>query len=313
MAEGRSQIPSPPPYPPPMPEVFLNGQFIDRSDATVSAFDAGLQHAVGLFETMPGVNDDQGPRIIGLREHMTRLETSARELKLSDNLNAEGLAEAALETLKRSAHPRARIRLSVTGGDLNLLQTQGASNARPTILIDAQPATQYPDAMFDRGIMAAVATARANPFDPTSSHKTLNYWWRLRELQLAATKGAGEALVFDVTNHLTGACVANACVVKGEVLMTPIARGEERQGALPSPTLPGITRSMVLGWAEDAGLEVQRRMLTIDDVLDADEIFLTNSGFGVLPVVRIEAREIGTAQPGEVTKTMIQRWRDTRG
>jgi branched-subunit amino acid aminotransferase/4-amino-4-deoxychorismate lyase len=40
---------------------------------------------------------------------------------------------------------------------------------------------------------------------------------------------------------------------------------------------------MVLGWAEDAGLEVQRRMLTIDDVLDADEIFLTNSGFGVLP------------------------------
>ncbi len=296
-----------------MPEVFLNGQFTERAQATVSAFDAGLQHAVGLFETMPGVNDDQGPRIIGLREHMTRLGTSARELKLSDDLNAEGLGEAALETLRRAGHPRARVRLSVTGGDLNLLQTKGESNARPTVLIDAQPATAYPDAMFDRGVIVTVATARANPFDPTSSHKTLNYWWRLRELQVAAGRGAGEALVFDVTNHLTGACVANACCVKGDVLMTPIARGEERAGGLPSPTLPGITRAMVLGWAEEAGLEVQRRMLTIDDVLDADEIFLTNSGFGILPVVGVEAREIGTAQPGEVARAMIARWRTARG
>lgn len=296
-----------------MPEVFLNGRFIERSEATVSAFDAGLQHAVGLFETMPGVNDERGPRIVGLREHMTRLGTSARELKLSDDLNAEGLGGAALETLKRAGHARARVRLSVTGGDLNLLQTRGETNARPTVLIDVQPATAYPDLMFDRGVIATVATARANPFDPTSAHKTLNYWWRLRELQVAASRGAGEALVFDVTNHLTGGCVANACCVKGDVLMTPIARGEERAGGLPSATLPGITRAMVLGWAEDAGLEVQRRMLTIDDVLDADEVFLTNSGFGVLPVVGVEAREISAAQPGEVARGMIARWREARG
>ncbi|MEM7755083.1 MAG: aminotransferase class IV [Planctomycetota bacterium] len=296
-----------------MGEVFCNGTFVERDAATISAFDAGVQHAVGLFETMLGVNDDNGPRIVGLREHMERLATSARELRLSEDLNAEALGEAALETVKRSGHDRSRVRLTVTGGDLNLLQSSGSSNARATVLIDAQPATAYPEAMFERGVMVTIAEARANPLEPTASHKTLNYWWRLRELQIAAGKGGGEALVFDVTNHLAGGCVSNAIAIKGDVAMTPIVRGEERAGGVPSPVLPGVTRGMALGWLEDAGLEVQRRMLTIDDVLDADELVLTNSGFGVLPVIRVEANDIGAGAPGPVTRGLIERWGGASG
>jgi branched-chain amino acid aminotransferase len=296
-----------------MSKVFHDGAFVDRDTARVSAFDAGVQHGVGLFETMLGLNDADGPRIVGLRDHMDRLATSARDLMLTESINAEALGEAALETVRTSGHERARVRLTVTGGDLNLLQSRGSSNAALSVLIDAQQATAYPPAMFERGVMASVADARANPFDPTASHKTLNYWWRLRELQAAAAKGAGEALIFDVTNHLAGGCVCNAIVIKGDVAMTPIVRGEERPGGVPSPVLPGVTRSMVLGWAEDDGMEVQRRMLTVDDVLDADEIVLTNSSFGVLPVIRVEAREISTGQPGDRAKAWIARWRDTVG
>ena len=296
-----------------MSEVFLNGLFVARDAATISAFDAGVQHAVGLFETMRGLNDDSGPRIVGLREHAERLATSARELRLSEDLNAEALGEAALETVELSGHAAARVRVTVTGGDLNLLQSRGETNARPTVLIDAQPATDYPAAMFEKGVAVTIAEARANPLDPTASHKTLNYWWRLRELQLAAGKGGGEALVFDVTNHLAGGCVSNAIVVKGDVAMTPIVRGEERAGGMPSPVLPGVTRAMALGWIEESGLEVQRRMLTIDDVLDADELMLTNSGFGVLPVVRVEANDIGEGGPGPVGRGLLDRWRTVAG
>ncbi|MEM1183914.1 MAG: aminotransferase class IV [Planctomycetota bacterium] len=292
-----------------MSVVFLNGSFVERDDAQVSAFDAGTQHGVGLFETMLGLSEG-GARIVGLRDHMERLATSARELSLSEDLNVDALGDAALETVKRSGLERSRVRMTVTGGDLNLLQSRGETNARPTVLIDAQPATAYPEAMFERGVMATIATARANPLDPTASHKTLNYWWRLRELQSAAGKGGGEALVFDVTNHLAGGCVSNAIAIKGEVAMTPIVRGEERSGGVPSPVLPGVTRGMALGWLEDLGHEVQRRMLTVDDVLDADELVLTNSGFGVLPVVRVEAQQIGSGEPGAVGRALIERWRE---
>jgi len=317
------------------PTVFLDGRFLERDDARVSAFDAGLQHAVGLFETMTAIGTPDGPRVFRLWHHLDRLTTSARELGLTESLELEALGEAAAETVRRSGlcdqpGARARVRLTITGGDLNLLQSEGRSVARATILIQIQPATAYPEAMFERGITAGVADLRVNPFDPTQGHKTLNYWPRLRELQRASARHAAEALVFQVTNHLAGGAVSNAFVVRDGVMMTPIARGEERDvaealgagpgapprvagaggghAAMPSPVLPGVTRGVVLAAARAQGLKVERRMLTIDDVFAADEVFLTNSSWGVLPVVRVEQHMIATGEVGEVTRALRGAW-----
>lgn len=296
-----------------MQTVFLDGEFVDRGDARVSAFDAGFQHGVGLFETMLAVRTASDADIIGLDAHIERLIDSARTLRLSEDLKSVGLAEAVRQTFEKCEYDRARIRLTVTGGDLNMLESKGASNVRPTILCVAQPATTYPDAMFEGGVLATISDARANPFEATAGHKSLDYWWRLRELQVAAAKGAGEAIVLQVSNHVAGGCVSNLVAVHGEVLLTPIARGEEQQGGIPSPVLPGITRASVLGWADEMGLQVSRQMLTVDDLLDADELMLTNSSWGVLPVTRLEGATIKEGTPGDVTKKMIDRWREYAG
>lgn len=286
------------------PTVWLNGEFLDRDDARVSVFDAGLQHAVGLFETMHA----RGGRIVGARRHAERLVRSARELGLSDSMRSAPLAEAAQLVAEKSTLERARIRLTVTGGDLNMLASTGRGPAHPTILIVAQPATPYPDEMFERGVSAVIADPRANPLNPFEGHKTLNYWWRLRALQAASTRGAGEAIVLQVTNHLCGGAVSNLLIVKDGALHTPIAHGEEEDGALNSPVLPGITRAAVIEIADSLGVACARRMMSIDDLLDADEAFLTNSSWGVLPLVRVESKEIGDAEPGPVTLHLRQRW-----
>ena len=322
--------------------VFLNGKFYGGdpaagsppiSEARVSAFDAGFQHAFGLFETMrAGVlrRGIEGPRahgeevetwILHLDDHMERLAGSARELGLSDQLRAPALAEAAIETVRRSGLEHARVRLTITAGDLAMLASsqppQPGGQPRqsdPTVLIVVQPATEYPVPMFDRGVAATLADARANPLDPTQGHKALNYWWRLRELQIAAAKGAAEAIVLSVTNHLVGGCVSNLLLVKGDTVLTPIARGEEQETAgkgsraLPSPVLPGITRAWAIDKAERLGLAVQRRMLAVQDLLDADEVILTNSSWGVLPIVRVEASDIGDAKPGRVARDLRVAW-----
>ena len=290
--------------------IFLNGDFVHRDDARVSAFDAGFQHGVGLFETMVADVTPDGVVVRDLDEHLDRLQSSAAELGLSDELKTGPLGEAVIETVKKSGLDAARVRLTLTGGDLNLLQTTGRSGHQPTILIQANPTTPYPDEMFEHGVMATLAQARANPLDPTAGHKTLNYWWRLRELQSAAAKGAGESIVFQVSNHLCGGCVSNLFVVDGGHLITPIARGEEdeyatpetREGQIPSPVLPGVTRLRVVEKAGAMGIKTTKRMMTIDDLLDADEVFLTNSSWGVLPVVRVEAETIGSGAVGEVTR-----------
>lgn len=299
-----------------MPDTFLDAEFLDGADARVSAFDAGMQHGVGLFETMHGVGTPDGPSVFRIEQHTARLARSARDLGLSESVREDALADAVLETLRRSGHAdepgaRVRVRLTVTGGDLNLLHA-GSPAHRPTVLIHAQPATAYPDEMFARGVSMVVADLRVNPLDPTQGHKTLSYWSRLRELQSAARKGAGEALVFQVSNHIAGGCVSNLFVARDGALHTPIARTEEQEVAdgkttLPSPVLPGVTRSWVI---ENSGLTCERRMLSIDDVLDADEAFLTNSSWGVLPVVRIEKEEIGGAEPGPIAVGLRERWLD---
>lgn len=292
-----------------MPDTYwLNGRFIARDEAKVSAFDAAVQHGVGLFETMHAARG----RIFRLGHHMRRLRDSALALGLSDSLRDDRLAEAAHGVLERSGlaegEAHARVRLTITGGDLNLLSASRPGPVDPTILIAATPATRYPGEMFERGVLAAVADGRVNPLDPFAGHKTIAYWPRLHELQKASAKGAAEAIMLQVTNHAAGGCVSNLFIVSNGELLTPIARGEEARGALPGPVLPGVTRGFVIDAAKELGFGCGRRMLAIADVLDADEVFLTNSSWGVLPVVKIEGKTIGRGMPGEFARRMRARW-----
>ena len=319
-----------------MATVFLNGKFLPQADARVSAFDAGLQHGVGLFETMLGGTTSLDETwVYRLDEHLERLAQSSRELGLAENLRTQGLYDAAMEPAARAGQQRPRLRLTNTGGDLNLLQARKSDEATkgrsdeggPTVLIVAQPATAYPDAMFERGVMVCLADTRANPLNPFEGHKCLNYWWRQHELQRAGAKGAAEAIVLQVSNHLAGGCVSNVFLVKDGTLRTPLARGEEGgahagvpgidgpdtqafagRAALPSPVLPGITRRAIIELAEMRSIGIERRMLAVDDLLAADEVFLTNSSWGVLPVAAIEAHPIGAGKPGGVTRTLRDAW-----
>ncbi|MBU6412020.1 MAG: aminotransferase class IV [Planctomycetes bacterium] len=304
-----------------MPTVLVNGEFLAPGDARISAFDAGLQHAVGLFETMTAVMSGGEARVIGLDEHLARLAISAKELGLTRELNLAALEEAVVATVERDGTPRQRVRLTVTGGDLNLLAGGKAENAGPTVLVVSQPAIAYPVEMYDNGISVVVADFRANPLDEGEGHKTLNYWTRLRELRKAAAKRAGEALVFSVTNHLCGGCVSNLILVRDGQVVTPIARGEETEGSstagpgpagvrLRAPVLPGITRSHVLDWASGLGLKVTKRLVSIDDLLKADEVVVTNSSFGVLPVTRLEREMIGGGSVGPITQQWVANWRE---
>ncbi|MBZ0172827.1 MAG: hypothetical protein K8E66_10635, partial [Phycisphaerales bacterium] len=92
-----------------MQTVFLNGEFVERDRAMLSAFDAGFQHGVGLFETMLGVRRGDGAEVIGVGAHADRLCDSARLLRLSEDLHADGLAQAVTQTFERSGLERARL------------------------------------------------------------------------------------------------------------------------------------------------------------------------------------------------------------
>ena len=159
----------------------------------------------------------------------------------------------------------------------------------------------YEPTYFESGITVIVGPALANPFDPLAGHKTMNYWSRLRTLRQAASVPCGEAIILNISNHLASGTVSNIFLVKAGHLLTPIARGEEVPGGLTAPVLPGVTRAAVLELGLDHDLTIEKRMLDIEDLLNADEVFLTNSSWHILPVTRIEKHPVGNGKVGSVT------------
>lgn len=276
--------------------VFLNGKLLPIEQATIRVEDAGFQHAVGLFETMAAFNG----KVFRLNRHLARLADSARQLGLAMNIDVNALASAVNATIAHNKIDRARIRLTITAGPISLLKPQ-IDPPLPTLLIVPSEPTVYAPAYFTDGITVLIAPPTANPFDSLAGHKTLSYWGRLRTLRQAAALGAGEAIFLNITNHLASGAVSNLFLVKDGELLTPVARGEEPEGALPAPVLPGITREAVIECAQKMDIEIRREMLTVEDLLDADEVFLTNSSWQVLPVSKVEKKTIGEGGAGTIT------------
>ena len=267
-------------------KVWINGSLFEDKDAKIGVFDAGFQHGVGLFETMIAKRGT----VFRAEQHMERLANSASVLRLTEKLQIQPLVEALGQVLEENNQEDARVRLTITGGDLNMLQQTGQSGGGdPTIVIQTQPPTEYPETFYENGVLVSLASGRANPYELGAGHKTLNYWSKLLNLQLAAMQQCGESLWLTPGAHVTGGCVSNVFIVKEGTLFTPIAQGEEGEVDKPSAVLPGITRACVIELADELGIGTSKTVMTLDDVLAADEVFLTNSSWGILPVVGIRA------------------------
>ncbi len=288
-------------------DVFVNGKMVPYDQAALRVDDAGLQHAVGLFETMSAWHG----RVFRLDQHMERIARSARELGLAREIDAKALGHAVQRTLDHNAMRRARVRLTLTAGKVSMLPRRGGgaapAEAEPSLVIATSPPTEYDPAYFERGVTVLIGPQIANPMDPLSGHKTLSYWSRLMLLRQAAHVGGGEVIILNISNHVASGCISNLFVVKDGQLHTPIARGEEGDGALRAPVLPGITRQVVIELATAEGMEVHRRMMGVSDLLEADEAFLTNASWGVLPVSHVEKTQLGVGEAGKTTRTLRQR------
>lgn len=282
-------------------DVCLNGMMLEGSEASLTVDDAGFQHAVGLFETMSVYHG----HVFRLEAHLQRIADSAQSLGLVRELDTDRCRNVVQQTIEHNKLDRARLRLTVTAGRTSLLRpSQNSHQSDPTILVEPSPPTEYDEAYFTKGIMVLIGPPAANPFDALAGHKTLSYWHRMITLRRAASVGGGEVIWLNTSNHLASGSVSNLFLVKNGELFTPFARGEEVESALPAPVLPGITRAAVIEQASAMKTPVTRRMLSVADLLDADEVFLTNSSWLVLPVTHVEKKTIGDGGVGSVTKRM---------
>ena len=270
-------------------KVFLNDGIVDSDKAVVSISDSGLLYGMGLFETMRSC----GGVVFAIDDHIERLFASAGALSINTgDYDGEFIRAALGQVLEANGLSDARIRLTLTSGSIGNVEEQ-----RPTLFITATEFQEYPKEYYEKGATVALTMYKQEVSNPTFGHKTINYLPRMLALNTARGKGAVESLWFTADNRLAEGCVSNVFLVKGSKVFTP---------PLDTPVLGGVARKNVCELAAGNGIEVEEKELFVDDLLEADEVFLTNVIMGVMPVTKIEAKKVGDGKVGEVSRKLKQ-------
>lgn len=276
------------------PVVYLNGNFVETADASVDVYDGGFLHGAGLFETMRAEHG----RIFRLGAHIDRLRHSADELLSPIASEVLPSAEVLADLLERNGLREARVRLTVTAGSMH--SDAGSDGPRWTVCVTAAALRAYPREFYEGGVPTVICKHKVSPSDPLGGHKSTNYLGRLIGLRQAQHARCIEAIWFTTGHSLAEASISNVFLVSKDVLRTP---------ALDTPVLPGIARGVVLEIARAQGIETVEGPLVIGDLLEADEVLLTNSIMQVLPVIRVERHDVGSGRVGPMARKLLTEYR----
>ncbi|MCF7955288.1 MAG: aminotransferase class IV [Phycisphaerae bacterium] len=274
-----------------MGKVFLNDSIVEAGDAKIAADDGGFLYGQGLFETMRAV----GGEVFRVDDHLDRLFASCEKLNIKTSYERDDVKDGIAKVLEANELTEARVRVTVSGGAMSSEVVVG------TLLVTAVEFAAYPAEYYTCGVTVTLCDFRQNSLDPLVGHKTTNYFSRLIALQQAHSKKAAENLWFTTDNKLAEGCVSNVFIVKDDILLTPRA---------DTPVLPGIARKTVLEIAAKEKIAFEEKDLFINDLLEADEVFVTNSIMTVLPVATVEAHAVRDGKPGEVTKYLLGCYKD---
>ena len=278
-------------------KIYIGGRFYDKEDAKISVFDHGLLYGDGVFE---GIRS-YGGKVFRLDEHLDRLWESAKAIWLQIPMTKEAMGQAIYEALKINNISDGYIRLVVTRG-AGTLGLDPNRTADPQVIIIADKIALYPPEMYEQGLkIITVSVVRNHAAALSPRIKSLNYLNNILAKIEGLNAGCVEALMLNTKGEVAECTGDNIFLVRGGELLTP---------PLEAGILEGITRQAVIDIARRAKITVREIPLTKHDVYIADECFLTGTAAEVIPVVKVDDREIGTGKPGPVTRDLREQFHE---
>jgi branched-chain amino acid aminotransferase group I len=280
--------------------IYLNGQLVSHFEAKLSPFDHGFLYGYGLFETMRAYNG----RIFRLDSHLTRLRCSAESIGLTHTIltteeGKQSLKAACMATLEANELKDARIRLTVSAGEGDMTPDISTCSS-PTVLITARSLAPLPPEKYGTGFKAAISFLRRNSQSPLSRLKSTCYMENVLARMTARAAGYDEAILLNEQGYLAEGSTTNVFLVSHGELITP---------GFESGVLPGITRDAVLEIARTSNLKATERWVELNELIKAQEAFVTNSILELMPLVSVEGRLIGPGRPGKLTGDLLFAYR----
>lgn len=271
-----------------MPDLaWVNGEICDLQEAKVSFLDHGYFFGYGVYEALKVYEG----KPFAMKDHMDRLERSMKEIHIVPDFTREELIKNIHELIKKSELRDAMVYLQVTRGTGP--RTHGAlKNAKPVLTMFISYLPPVPERYRTHGAKAIILKDDrwAHPFI-----KTLNLLPNSLAKQIAEEQDAYEAILVRENGNISEAASSNVFAVVEDTIVTPPADGK---------ILVGISRTFVLRIIEKYKLKFAERHLTVEELKQADEIFVTNTGSEVLAITNLDGNPVGKGEPGPVAQKL---------
>lgn len=275
----------------------MDGQLVSRDEAKVSVYDHGLLYGDGCFEGIRAYNG----RIFKLGRHLDRMYRSAELIRLTPAYSKDEIAAAIRDTLKANNLNDAYIRLVFTRG-VGTLGLHPFRCPKPGTFIITDKIQLYPEELYERGMKVIVAERPRIPIrclDPAI--KSLNYLNNILAKIEAIDAEVLEAIMLNIEGWVSECTGDNIFIVKDDRIFTP-----SRSAGI----LHGITREFVIETVAPAcGYAVEEKLFKLDELLAADEVFLTGTAAEVIGVSQVGDHTIGDGAVGPITRQLIEEFR----
>jgi branched-chain amino acid aminotransferase len=287
--------------------VYLNGQFVPESEATVSIYDRGFLYGDLVTESTRTF----GMRPFRLREHIERLGWSLRATGIAPDLSLDEIERLTLELLERNRalfgqHDDAWIVHNITRGVGAFGRGPGEQERRATVLIHCFPIDfRHLARQYRQGVHAVVPSTRQLPpecVDPKIKHRSRMHF-ALAGREAARVEPGAQPVLLDLQGNLTEGAGANFFVVSRGVVRTPGSRC----------VLRGISRATVFELCGQLGIACREEDLQPYDALTAEEAFFTSTPYCLLPVTRFNGQALGEGRAGPITRRLLGAWGDLVG
>ncbi|MDF3127144.1 D-amino acid aminotransferase [Rheinheimera sp. 1928-s] len=270
-----------------MSVVYLNGQFMPAEDAKISPMDRGFLFGDGIYEVIPSY----AGLCVGFAAHIERLQQGLAALEIRCAFTAQDWKELVQQLIQQNGAGNLGIYLHVSRGTDSKRAHAYPQDISPTIFAYCFDIAAEPEADIDKAPRYKVMTATDLRWQRCQIKSTA-LLGNVMHHQQAAALGLNECILFDEQGFLTEGSSTNVFIVKNDVVITP---------PLSHQILPGITRQLLLSiLRQHSRLEVEERAVTKDEVLAADEVWLTSSSKEVAAVIEVDGKAIGSAEPGPV-------------
>ena len=270
---------------------FLNDKYLDLQEAKISPLDRGFLFGDAIYEVIIAVNK----KPFELGAHLTRLKKNISSLKysLSDQFDLEGTI---LEVISRNKFSNQVIYVQISRGTDIVRDHIPRSDLTPTIFVSSHELkTDFSPSSGEKAILLEDFRWRKSQIKATSLLANVIYRSEAKNQEVF------ETILFE-NGFITEGAVSNVfCCIDNKIL-TP---------SLTENILPGVTRKVILELIQETSFEYEETKIPVDSFLSAEEIWVTNSTKGVIPIIELDNKKIGSGLPGEkylqISKAFIRK------